>query len=234
MAVGATEHPSQLRQSDPRTGRKLPAGEYWCWTEHERPRLVYREIVEWVDRVVEERPPDPEEPDEEWITPEQWRLIRDPDVSLRAIWGVRLICGHFESVTTDVRWAPEDGPLLAGEGVARFRRAVKEAWASEEFLGAPDDGSTQAHIGRMAALGWPDPEPEMECRACVSVRRISGYRRVEKPVPRAQAVTTSQLSRRQLVARLEAAERRVRRLEGLLDEADESRFGGRQARGAVS
>jgi hypothetical protein len=213
-----------LGHFDPNTGRKLPTGEYWCWTEHGRPRLIYREIVEWVDRVVEEQPPDPEEPDEAWITPEQWRRIRDPDIYLTAIWGVRLVCGHFGTVRTDVRWAPEDGPDFASESVSKFRQAVKEAWASEEVLGAADDGSTRAHIDRLAVQGWPWPEPELECRACVAVRWISGYRLVEERIPCTPNVATSQLSRRRLVARLEAAERRIHRLQRQFGRTTESRY----------
>jgi hypothetical protein len=202
ITAGEDVHPAQQAHFDPCTGRKLLAGEYWCWTEHGRPRLAYREIVEWVDRVVEEHPPDAQDPDEAWVTPEQWQRIRDPDVHLSAIWGVRLICGHFGTVRTDVRWAPEDGQLFASERVAAFRRAVKLAWASDEFLGAPDDGSTRAHISRLDALDWPWPEPELECRACVFVRRINGYRRVNTRVRRASEPPKTQSTRRQLVAQL--------------------------------
>lgn len=217
-------HPAQVGHVDPATGRKLPAGEHWCWNDHEAPRLVYREIVEWVDRVVEELAPDPDEPDESWTrSPDEWQHVRDPNVRLCAIWGAKLTCGHIGAVHTDVRWAPEEGPLFASERVAMFRQAVKEAWASEELRGAPDDGSTRAHIARLAAQGWPWPEPEIECRACVSVRRVTGYRRVERRVPRARTATTSRLSRQQLVTRLEVAKRRILRLQRLL-ETSKSRF----------
>ena len=180
----------------------------------------YRDIVEWVDRKVTEFPGDPEEPVYEGMDAEVWAKIRKPEPHSSAFWRVKLACGHYEQVCTDVEWKPEDGAaLVSAERLAEIRRDLEEIWAEPGQTGSPQEGPERDRVRRMLDLGWPRPEPERACYACARVRRVTGYQRIGWLVPRAKPAAPPGVDRARLAARLAAAEAEVRRLRKQLDGA---------------
>jgi hypothetical protein len=109
LTPGKDTYPDHGSSTDPITGHRLLAGEYWCTADHGTAK-PYRDIVEWVDRKVREFPPDPEEP-EHGLDPETWEKIRHTEPHSSAFWRVKLSCGHLaDSDVTDVEWSRRTGP----------------------------------------------------------------------------------------------------------------------------
>lgn len=82
-----------------------------------------------VDRKVVDFPADAEEPDYDWMDAETWAKIRKPRPHSSAFWRVRLDCGHYEQVCTDLDWKPENGPqLVSEERSSEIRQDFEEIW----------------------------------------------------------------------------------------------------------
>jgi hypothetical protein len=214
LTPGKDTYPDHGSSTDPITGHRLLAGEYWCTADHGTAK-PYRDIVEWVDRKVREFPPDPEEP-EHGLDPETWEKIRHTEPHSSAFWRVKLSCGHLaDSDVTDVEWKPEDGPKLVTEKrLAEIRRDFDEYWAAEGSTRWLEEGPERDHVRKMLDLGWPRPEPEEGCYACTRARRLTGYQRigwlVPRPKPTPPPLTERQVTEKQL-ARAEAEVQRLRR-----------------------
>ncbi|MFC7848217.1 hypothetical protein ACFUTU_07025 [Arthrobacter sp. NPDC057388] len=220
---GEDRYPDDRRYLDRFTRGRFPAGEYWCSTKHEPAQKPYRDIVEWVDRKVTEFPADPVEPEYDWMDAEDWAKIRKPKPHPSAFWRVKLSCGHYEQVCTDVDWKPEDGPkLVSEERIVEIRRDFEESWAAADNPGWPEKGFERDHIRKMIDLRWPRPEPERDCFTCTQVRRITGYQRIGWLVTRTRSAPrpSTNLDREKIEARLAAAEAEVRRLRKQLDNPD--------------
>lgn len=178
---GDEDYPDGPTRLDPMTRAALPAGEFWCWGEHGDAVSHYRDVIEWVERRVEEFPPDPEEP-QHGLDAEVWAKIRHPEPHSSAFWEVRLACGHVcEGFVTGVGWKPEHGPkLTTRERAAEMRRDFEASWSEEGPTAWPAAGPDRDHMRRMLDLRWPRPEPEQDCRACRYSRRITGYQIVQE------------------------------------------------------
>src|SRR5258707_6955482 len=94
--------------TDPISRQRLPAGQFLCEKsarEHKRSPEPEQLIVGWIDREVEDFPPDPVEPPELWADdPEIWALVRQNTAHSSAFWTVILACGHADTMVTDVDW----------------------------------------------------------------------------------------------------------------------------------
>jgi hypothetical protein len=223
LTHGKDRYPDQGSLTDPMSGYRLPAGEYWCPADHDTGK-PYRDIVEWVDRKVREFPPDPEEP-EHGLDPETWAKIRRTEPHSSAFWTVKLSCGHFtDSVVTDVEWKPEDGPkLVTKKRLEEIRRDFDEYWTAERETGWPEEGPERNHVRKMLDLGWPRPEPEEDCYACSRVKRFTGYQRIGWLVPRPKPTPPSPLTERQMMEKqLAKAEAEVQRLRRKLEQAEDA------------
>ncbi|MBT2513098.1 hypothetical protein [Arthrobacter sp. ISL-30] len=222
---GEDKYPDDRSNLDPITRRRLPVGEYWCPTEHGPIQKPYRDIVEWVDRKIMEFPADPEEPEYDWMDVEIWAKIRKPGPHLSAFWRVKLACGHYDQVCTDVDWKPEDGPkIVSEERISEIRRDFEESWAAADNTGWPEKGSERDHIRKMIDLRWPRPEPERDCFACTQVGRITGYQRIGWLVSKTSPAPASSpgIDRKKIEARLAAAEAEVQRLRKQLDNPNDA------------
>lgn len=220
---GEDKYPDHRSYLDPVTESRLPAGEYWCPTDHGPAQKPYRDIVEWVDRKITEFPADPEESEYDWMDAETWAKIRKPRPHSSAFWRVKLACGHYEQVCTDLDWKPEDGPkLVSEERSSEIRQDFEEIWTAEGHAGRPHDGPERDHIRKTIDLRWPRPEPERDCFACTNVRRITGYQRIGWLVSKTPPAPASSpnLDRKKIAARLAAAEAEVQRLRKQLDNPD--------------
>jgi hypothetical protein len=222
---GEDKYPDDRSYLDPITRCRLPAGEFWCTTDHGPTQKPYREIVEWVDRKITEFPADPEEPDYDWMDAEDWAIIRNPEPHSRAFWKTKLSCGHYGQVCTDRDWKPEDGPKVVSKArIAEIRRDFEESWAAGENTGWPEKGPERDHVRKMIDLRWPRPEPQTDCFTCTYVRRITGYQRIGWLVSKTSPAPASSpsIDRKKVEARLAAAEAEVRRLREQLDNSDDA------------
>ena len=222
---GEDKYPDDRRYLDPIARCRLPGGEYWCPTDHGPAQKPYRDIVEWVDRKITEFPADPEESEYDWMDAETWAKIRKPGPHSSAFWRVKLACGHYEQVCSDVDWKPEDGPkLVSEERIAEIRREFEEIWNAEGRTGWPHESPERDHIRKMIELSWPRPDPERDCFTCTRARRITGYQRIGWLVPKTNPAPTSSanLDRKKVEARLAAAEAEVRKLRKQLDDGKDA------------
>ncbi|MFF5794647.1 hypothetical protein ACFY5D_21595 [Paeniglutamicibacter sp. NPDC012692] len=219
------EYPDGRSYRDPMTGRRLPVGEYWCPTDHGSTQKPYRDIVEWGDRKILEFPADSEESEYDWMDAETWAKIRKPEPHSSMFWQVKLACGHYGQVCTDMDWKPEDGPKkVSEERITQMRRDFEELWAAEEGNGRHHEDPEREHIRKMLDLRWPRPETELDCYTCTNVRRITGYQRIGWLVPKAKPATAQVLNtdREKVAVQLAAAETEVRRLRKQLEATEEA------------
>lgn len=161
---GETHFPDSRRE-DPMTQSPLPAGEFWCSSEHDDVPKVYRDIVEWIEPTIREFPADPEEPIYEGMDAETWAQVRHAEPHSSAFWRVKLSCGHFyDHVVTDIEWKPEDGSALTTpERALEIRRGLEELWVADS-AGWPEIGPERDHVVKMLEMRWPRPEPEQQSR----------------------------------------------------------------------
>lgn len=223
LTRGENVFPDDYGQLDPISRHRLPLGQFWCATDHGAAPAPYREIVEWGDRRVVEFPGDPEESIYEGVDAQTWAVIRRPEPHSAAFWNVKLECGHYGQMCTDVAWRPEDGPVLVSEErLAKISNDFEGLWADPEHKGWPQPGPEQDHVHKMISMGWPRPEPEQTCYTCSHVQELTGYQRIGWLVPRKKPEAAPSINRERLAARLAAAEAKVQRLRKQLDEAGDA------------
>jgi hypothetical protein len=119
-----------------------------------------------------------------------------------------LSCRHAAETRMRTDWQPGEEPRQPSAAKLRaIRRRVETL--GEEVV----DEETANHLRRMAAAGWPDPDPETFCMTCSWARPIVAYERVGPllpplPKPRAPRAPT----RASIERRLRQAEREAKRL----------------------
>lgn len=180
LTKGPDDLPSQIRWPEGVYGARLPAGQIVC-TEHKNEPPPYRDIINWKDRREHTFPADPVDPPDDMYDPQVWAVIRHNEPHTSAFWRVELSCGHVSEVCTDSSWNPADGPRLADP--ERLRKMVAD-FESSPTLQVQDDQGIHEHMRRMLDLGWPTPQPDTNCHACVSVRYIVAYQRVGWLIPK--------------------------------------------------
>jgi hypothetical protein len=132
-------------------------------------------IVGWIDREVNEFPPDPVEPPELWAAdPEMWALVRQDTAHSSAFWTVILACGHVETMVTDVDWVFGQPPNFVTE-----ERAGEMA---AELQTMPDDDNKRKQM-RLVKARYPRPAPWLSCTMCTWVKSLVAYERIGWLVP---------------------------------------------------
>jgi hypothetical protein len=220
---GDDRFPDDHRYLDVMTNARLPRGEFWCTTDHDSAPKRYRDIVEWGDRKIIEFPADPEEP-EHSLDAETWSLIRRTEPHSAAFWRVKLECGHYAQVSTEVSWKPDDGPKLASrKRITEMRANFEESWSAGGDDAWPAEGPQRDHLRKMLDLRRPRPEPEQDCYTCANVSRIIGYQRIGWLISRTprEPKSTPQIDRKKVSAKLAAAEAEVERLKRQLADAED-------------
>jgi hypothetical protein len=171
MAAGSFAHRSLSRQ-------RLPAGQFLCEKsvrEHKRSPEPEQLIVGWIDREVNEFPPDPVEPPELWADdPEMWALVRHNTTHSSAFWTVILACVHVETMVTDLDWVFGQQPHFVTE-----ERAGEMA---AELQTMPDDDHKRKQT-RLVNARYPRPSPWLPCTMCTWVKSLVVYERIGWLVP---------------------------------------------------
>ncbi|QAY60035.1 hypothetical protein ET475_08555 [Microbacterium protaetiae] len=219
---GDDRFPDDRSYLDHMTDAQLPPGEFWCAATHASAPNPYREIVEWCDRKIIDFPADPEEP-EYAMDPETWALIRHDGPHSSAFWRVKLECGHYGQVCTEIAWKPEDGPKLASrKRITEMRADFEESWSTDGDGAWPAEGPEREHLRKMLDLRWPRPAPDQDCYTCAHISRIVGYQRIGWLVRRTPPVPAPapRIDRDKIAARLAAAEAEVERLKHQLSSVE--------------
>jgi len=164
---------------DPISRRYLPRGQVACCSDQTEAIHPYhfQQIVGWGARRERTYPADPvEAPDylaDLDTEHDLWAELRNAEPVTRAVWDVELACGHFgETSAPSLDWQPGDGP----QTVSNERAAAMTAKWEELYATTPtslyDNDEARAHRLRMLALGWPNPQPELDCWTCSYARKI--------------------------------------------------------------
>jgi hypothetical protein len=215
---GKDKFPDGRPYYDPLGLAYLPLGEMWCVTDHGAPK-PYRDIVGWEGRTVHEFPADPDE-DPYGMGDEVWAKIRHAEPHSSASWRVKLSCGHYGAVSTDLGWKPGDGPTLVSvERANEMLEEFEQHWQGDTDPW-PREGIERNHMRTMLEQRWPRPEPDRDCFTCSRVRRIVGYQRIGWLMPPPKPPKPAAARRDAIEARLKKAEAEAARLRRELDSLD--------------
>ncbi len=206
----ATAPPVRHRQEDIYTGEKLLPGQVIC-SEH-KAREPYRTVLEYISRKEHTFPARTGDD-----VPE---VLRRDEPETKALWKVRLCCGHIRTQCTSLSWGPGDGFPPSANFATPAERA--EAYGRIEEARGHISQQELDHWQRMIGLGWPEPNPEGRCYSCARAKTIIAYEPVGPLVrppkrPRTAAPKTGP-GKTALARRLREVEAEAARLRAQLDD----------------
>lgn len=153
-------------------------------------------------------------------------LSRDEPV-IKALWKVRLCCGHIGTQCTDLSWRPGNGfPTSVNLDTPQKRT---DAYNRIEEARGRISPHELDHWQRMIDLGWPEPSPEGRCYSCPRAKAIIAYERVgplvPPPKPPGAAAPKTVPGKSALTRRLREVEAEAARLREQLNDHDKGRSG---------
>lgn len=215
-----TDNPQSLldgADTDWRTGKKLPPGQYLCHSgDHPDHVFPVRDVASWDERERErDLPADPVNPPEWWgdgdnECAEQWAKFRKGPRTLVS-WRAILTCGHHFTALMELDWTPEQGLSRATpERLAEMRAEWAEAYAP---------GPIPQKYVRQLDAGWPQLYHHLDCEICKTVRKPVVYQPLGwlVPPPKPRAPRKQQSAEQRLLAELAKAESEANRLRDELE-----------------